>query len=290
MLNRQMRPVYSTDADQAPARRLLRLNAVDEKAPASQNDEDANDETSVSHRGDMNVNVSNQADGIDHGSDLNISSNSVEQSTESNVEEANESLNAEINLGSHEQNITESPTDEESSSLSAQNDQIATSAPIESNESNVQNLQANLSDEQNEKSSVSSETQSVTAEDVILPKVVVDTNSVASTNITSSDQSGDINVNSAILLAKSQTSSKGPPAKRTRGPKTVKIDRRPILRLISGNTTEVVARHSSRIHVPVAQYNYGFVRCSVCGKSFYQDIAIEHYDGNIACSFECLKK
>lgn len=98
MLNRQMRPVYSTDTDQAPARRLLRLNAVDEKAPASQNDEDANNETSVSHRGDMNVNVSNQADGIDHGSDLNISSNSVEQSTESNVEEDNESLNAEINL------------------------------------------------------------------------------------------------------------------------------------------------------------------------------------------------
>lgn len=49
-------------------------------------------------------------------------------------------------------------------------------------------------------------------------------------------------------------------------------------------------RRSSRISVPVKRYNFGVVACSVCNRKFSQDISIEHYGGDISCSFECFKK
>lgn len=50
-------------------------------------------------------------------------------------------------------------------------------------------------------------------------------------------------------------------------------------------------RKSSRKPTPHSRFNYGVVKCSICGRSFFcEAMATEHYDGIIACSFECVTK
>lgn len=50
---------------------------------------------------------------------------------------------------------------------------------------------------------------------------------------------------------------------------------------------DVSLRRSSRVSVPVKNYNCGQVRCSVCGRTFRDDISVEHYTARIVCSFNC---
>lgn len=49
-------------------------------------------------------------------------------------------------------------------------------------------------------------------------------------------------------------------------------------------------RRSPRVKTPVKLFNVGELKCFVCRKTFRQDLTIEHYTGNIACSFACFKK
>lgn len=52
----------------------------------------------------------------------------------------------------------------------------------------------------------------------------------------------------------------------------------------------VERRRSKRISIPTKPYNVGTVQCFVCKKRFRQDIAVEYYNENIACSFSCFLK
>lgn len=45
-----------------------------------------------------------------------------------------------------------------------------------------------------------------------------------------------------------------------------------------------------RVSTPIKPYNIAEVKCFVCKKKFRQDVALEHYAGNFACSFICFRK
>lgn len=165
-------------------------------------------------------------------------------------------------------------------------------------------------EEQNEKNSVNEQTATVCSNNFDDKKIVdgkdelfVASSSATCSSTASTDQQTPKNVvNTQVAAEKSALSEandgfnsnvkqfpKGPPKKRLKC--SVSIDRRPKLRLIPQNKqnvpSDVESRVTSRISVPVPRFNYGFSKTS---QSFYQDVAIEHSKGNIACSFECLKK
>lgn len=52
-----------------------------------------------------------------------------------------------------------------------------------------------------------------------------------------------------------------------------------------------VNRHRlRRVSKPIKPYNIAVVKCFVCKRSFREDISLEHYAGNFACSFICFRK
>lgn len=57
----------------------------------------------------------------------------------------------------------------------------------------------------------------------------------------------------------------------------------------AGQEDEFV-RKSERISIPVKRYNVGEVECFVCKKKFREDVSIEFYERNIACSFACFRQ
>lgn len=51
---------------------------------------------------------------------------------------------------------------------------------------------------------------------------------------------------------------------------------------------EANRRQSNRKTRPSNPFNYGHVKCAICGRLFFcEAMATQHYDGAIACSFEC---
>lgn len=88
----------------------------------------------------------------------------------------------------------------------------------------------------------------------------------------------------------SQATSAKPSTSNNRS-KSIHADQRVRLRLDPPSQSDtMVMNRQKRISVPVARYNYGSVRCCVCHKPFYQDISIQHYSGNVICSFECHRR
>lgn len=101
---------------------------------------------------------------------------------------------------------------------------------------------------------------------------------------------GPSNLNMQLVLAEKKPAKLA--AKRTVArSKTIHVDRGVHLHQIPQvAASHVVIRRSTRIAVPAAPYNYGMVRCTVCKKSYRQDLPIELYGGPIVCSFACMKK
>lgn len=51
---------------------------------------------------------------------------------------------------------------------------------------------------------------------------------------------------------------------------------------------ETTVRQSKRKIAPLKHFNYGTVKCSICGRAFFcEAMSTEHYDGRIACSIAC---
>lgn len=74
--------------------------------------------------------------------------------------------------------------------------------------------------------------------------------------------------------------------KRANSARNIRIARDPG-DVVEDNTT---SRRSHRISMPTKPYNVGNVECFICKRSFRQDISLEYYSGNIACSFSCFLK
>lgn len=54
------------------------------------------------------------------------------------------------------------------------------------------------------------------------------------------------------------------------------------------NGVEPTVRQSNRKVTPLKHFNYGTVKCSICGRKFFcEAMSTEHYDGRIACSIAC---
>lgn len=203
--------------------------------------------------------------GVDTKNEENLSSVAV--SVDAENEERSDSDNATANA-----NVT-LPTESEERENSGQNQQKAIEVTRSENTSLVSIDTASV---QNEKGAAAENRSNV------------DVN----TNDNSCGRGGNENANPGNVADGAKRTSERPPARRLCKPKrNVNINSRPVLRLMNDNSAGVEQNgRPKRISVPVPRFNYGFVRCSVCGKSFYQDLAIEHYGGYIACSFECSKK